>query len=165
MGLGTAISSFATEQARSKPQRILILIVIVIVFILYSQRLLGIEDPYYGIFVVCFMMVVASIIILSTFLSILNVTDNKHVDNFNNIFNSTGSKNFFAIFVLVLFIMFVYEVPMYSNSRSHSIMDKVLFGYNGIFSNRVIGMLLIFAFCITTGYIVYSTTRGDVNVK
>jgi pyruvate kinase len=36
---------------------------------------------------------------------------------------------------------------------------KLMFGYNSIFSNRTVGMLLMFAFTITTGYIIHSTTR------
>ena len=159
MSLVTALSNFASEQARSKPQRILILIIIAIVFILYSQRLFGIVNTYYSTIVACFIITVVSVIMASTFLSILNVTDNEHVVNFNNIFNSTGSKNFFAIVVLVLFVMFLYELPVYDNNDPNAASDKLMFGYNKFFSNRTIGLLLMFAFTITTGYIIHSTTR------
>ena len=159
MGLGTVISNFASEQARSKPQWILIVIVIAMVLLIYSQRLLGIANPYYSTYVACFLLLIVSIILLSTFLSVLNITDNVHVDNFNYIFNSPGSKNFFAVFLLLLFVMFVYEIPMYDNNNPHAIMDKLLFGYNSVFSNRLIGILLIFGFGISTAYMIHSTTR------
>jgi hypothetical protein len=147
------------EQARSKPQRILIFIVIAVVFLLYSQRLFNITNQYYSTGVAVLIIAIASIIMLSTFLHILNITDNANVSNFNNVFNSPGSRSFFAIIVLVLFIMFLYEVPIYSNNDPHLASDKLMFGHNSIFSNRTVGMILLFTFTIVTGYTVYSTTR------
>jgi len=159
MSLVTSLSNYAGEQAQSKPQRILILIMLVVIFVLYSQRLFGIENTYYTTFVACFMVAVISIVILSTFLSVLAMTDNQHVKNFNNIFNSPGSKNFFAVIVLLLFVMFVYELPMYDSRQPHSILDRIMFGYNRYFSNKTIGLVLIFGFAITTAYFIHSTTR------
>ena len=163
MGLGTIISNYAGDQAKTKPHRIFILILIVIILLLYSQRIFGITNPYYNTYVACGLILIASLIILSTFLSILHTTDNEHISNFNNIFNSPSSKNFFAVFLLIIFIMFIYEIPMYDNNNPHSVMDKLLFGYNGVFSNRLIGVILIFGFGISTAYMIHSTTRDPTN--
>lgn len=162
MGLGIIISNFASDQAKSKPQLILIFIIIVVLLILYSQRLLGITNNYYTTIVTCLMIIVISIIILSTFLNVLQISDNQHIQNFGNVFNSPGSKNFFAVFLLLLSVIFIYELPVYDNNNPHTITDKVLFGHNGILSNRTFGLLLIFSFCISTGYMIHSTTR-EVN--
>lgn len=159
MSLVTGLSNYASEQARTKPQRILILIVAAIIFLLYSQRLFNITNQYYSTGVAIFIIAIVSIIMLSTFLNILNITDNEYVKNFNSIFNSPGSRSFFAVLILVLFIMFLYELPIYDNNDPNYMSDKLMFGYNKYFSNRTVGLLLMFSFTIVTGYIIHSTTR------
>lgn len=157
--MGTVLTNFASEQATSKPQYVLILITIVIITLIYSQRLFNINNPHYNTLISCFLMAIMSIIILSTFLNVLKITDSQHVNNFNEIFNSPGSRNYFAVFVLLLFIMFVYELPVYDNNNPHVLIDKLTFGHNKFISNKLLGLLLIISFCITTGYVIHSTTR------
>jgi len=50
-------------------------------------------------------------------------------------------------------------LPVYDNNDPHAITNKLMFGYNGILSNRTFGLIIIFGVCISTGYMIYSTTR------
>lgn len=162
MSLITSISNYVSDQASSKPQMILIFIVITIIFLLYSQRLFGITDNYYNTIMACFIIVIMCSIILTTFLNILRITNNEYILKFSDIFNSPGSKNFFAVFLLLLFVMFVYELPLYDNNNTHAITNKLMFGHNGVLSNRTFGIMLIFGFCISTAYMIYKTTRESI---
>jgi len=74
-------------------------------------------------------------------------------------FNSPGSRNFIAVVALLLFVMFIYEVPEYGTSDPYHSLDVVLMGHNGILSNRTAGIILIFVFGIFTAYTIYATTH------
>lgn len=161
MGLGTAISNFASEQAKSKPQIALIFITVATIFILFSERLFNVSSTNrtYLIVMVCLITLIMSVVTASTFMHILNLTNNSRVNSFSNVFNSPGSKNYFAVFLLLLYVMRIYELPIYDNNYPHSVTDKILFGHNTILSNRTLGVLVMFGFCISTAYMIYSTTR------
>jgi hypothetical protein len=131
-----------------------------IFLILFSQRMLGIETSYYSIPITLFFILMLTVIITSTILDVLKIEDSAgHIDRFNNIFNSPGSRNFLAIISFLLFVIFVYEVPEYNNSQPHHLIDKIFFGHNNFISNRLVGILLVVIFGLFTGYTVYVTTR------
>ncbi len=164
---GSAVSNIRnilSKQATSKPFVILFIIVIFVFVLMYSQRMLGIENSYYNTFTTVLLLTVATIVLTSTFLYVLNIGDNKFFDIFNNTFNSGGSKNFLAIFSFLLFIMFVYEVSDFDNENPHPTADTILFGYNGILSNRLYGLLYIFGVATLTAFSIYVTTRESSDI-
>ena len=153
------IRNILSKQATSKPFVVLFIMVILVFVLLYSQRMLGIENSYYNTAITILLLTLATIVITSTFLYILKIGDNQFFDIFNNIFNSTGSRNFLALFSFLLFVMFVYEVSDFDNENPHGPTDTILFGYNGILSNRLYGLLYIFAISMLTAFSIYLTTR------
>lgn len=159
MGLGVALSNFASDQAISKPQNILLLIVMLIFIMLYSQRLFDIRYKYYNVIVACMLIVVISIVILSTFVNILKIGKNREMMILNHVFNSPGSDNFFSVLLLVLYIIYIYELPYYDTDNPSAIVNKLTLGHNKYISNRLVGILFIFGFSISTGYMIYATTR------
>ena len=158
MGLADVFEAFANKQANQNPHYILIFIFILIIFLIYSKRLFSITSTYYNTVIAGILTLTMSVLILSTILTVLELSDNQHLVNFTNIFNSTASKNFFAVIALVLFIMFIYEIPIYDNSLPHAATDKILFGYNGIFSNRFFGLFMLVYTTVTVAYAIYLTT-------
>ena len=118
-------------------------------------------DPDYTLLSVSIcLVVIIAIIIASTFTDVLKEGHRKRAsaDTFAYLFNSPGAKNFIGIMALVLFVIFVYEVPEYDNNKPHDITDKITFGNNGLVSNRSAGVLLVFVFALFGGYTIYSTT-------
>lgn len=158
------IANMKSSAAVTQPHYTLFLIVIFIFFILFSQRMFGIESSYYNIPVTLFFILMLAVIIASTLLQVLKIEDSDgHIKRFNNIFNSPGSRNFLAIISFLLFVIFVYEIPEYDNSQPHHITDKIFMGHNNFLSNRMVGALLIIIFGLFTGYSIYVTTRdGEI---
>ena len=154
--IANATSKFAT----TRPHYFLIGMVILIMIILYSERMFGIKWEQYSIFVTVFVLMLMGVVILATFLHVLQIHDsNGYIEAFSNIFNSSGGRNFLAILSLILFVVFICEVPEYGNANPYPLLDKITFGNNKLISNRTVGILTIFIFTILTGYTVMSTTK------
>jgi hypothetical protein len=159
-GVVNNIANLQSNTAITKPYYTLFILVVMMFCILFSQRMLGIDSSYYSIPITLCFIIIFGIIITSTLLHVLKIKDeNNYIENFNDTFNSPGSRNFLAIIAFVFFIMFVYEIPDYDNNRPHGLIDKITFGYNNLISNRFVGIILIIIISIFNGYAIYLTTR------
>jgi len=155
-----SIVNATSEFAITQPHYFLIAMVLIIFIILYSQRVLDIKAKQYLIFVTIFIIMLMSVIILATFLHVLQIHDsNGYIESFSNIFNSAGGRNFLAILSLVLFVIFICEAPEYGNNNPYKTLDKITFGNNNYISNRTVGILTIIFFTILTAYAVMTTTN------
>jgi len=148
-------SKFAAKQSHY----ILIAIVLAMIFVVYTKRLFKIEWKYFPIVITVIVLLLMSLIILSTICHFMKIS-NPYVDNFNSVFNSSGSRNFFAVILLLFFVIYIYELPQFDNNAQQHILDQVTCGNNNFISNRTMGIILIFGFGIFTAYTIMLTTRG-----
>ncbi len=154
------ILNMTSKFATNKPHYFLIGIVLAMILIIYSRRLFQIKWKYYPMLVTSFALILMSVIILSTFLQVLQIKDPYgYIDSFNSVFNSPGGRNFFAIILLLLFVIYLYELPQYDNNNPNVVLDKIMRGKNNYISNRTVGIVLIFLFGIFTAYTVMLTTN------
>ena len=160
-GVVNSVLNATSKFAKNQSQYILIAIVLAMILIIYSKRLFQIKWEYFSIVVTSVMLLLMSLIIISTFLHVLQISDSYgYIDSFNHVFNSPSSVNFFAIIMLLLFVIYLYELPQYDNNNRHAILDTVTLGHNSYISNRTMGIGLIFGFAIFTAYTVMLTTRS-----
>jgi hypothetical protein len=154
------ITNVSSKYAKTKPQYYLVFVIVLIFFIVYSQRLFSIQRPDYSVFMTTCVIIIISFIIISTFLAILEVKDpNGYIESFSSIFNSSGSRTFLAIILLVLFIIFVYETPKYGNNDPNETLNLLMLGHNTYVSNREMGIILILFFGILTAYTAMTITE------
>ena len=162
-GIVNSIVNATSKFAITQPHYFLIVMVLIIIIILYSKRTLNITMKQYPIFLTIFVIMLMSIVILATFLHVLQIHDSSgYIESFSNIFNSSGGRNFLAILSLVLFIIFIFEIPLYGNNNPYASLDKITLGNNSFISNRTVGILYIFFFTTMTAYTVMITTNESV---
>jgi hypothetical protein len=159
-GLANNLSNLQNSVAENQ-YIVIILVFLVIFFLIYLRRMFNTDPDYTLLSVSICLVVILAIIIASTFTDVLKEGHKQRpsTDTFAYLFNSPGAKNFIGIMALVLFVIFVYEVPEYDNNKPHDITDKITFGNNGLLSNRSVGVILVFIFALFGGYTIYSTTR------
>lgn len=159
-GMVNNIALLASNEAVTKPYYTLIIIVILMFAMIFIQRMFNMYTYKYSIMTTCFMIFAVSLFIISTILSTLKIDDaGGHIQRFNNIFNSTGSRSFLIVISLMMYVIFVYETPTYDSNLPHHLLDTVLLGHNKYISNRMVGIFLIVLFGLITAYTVYVTTR------
>jgi len=159
MGISIGLSSLQNSVTK-RSDFIIILMFIVMFLLIYLKRMIGSDSDFILLAVtVCFVVIMA-VVIGSTFTQVLKEGHRAHprADTFAYIFNSPASKNFIAIMALILFIIFVYEIPEYENSKPHNVVDAMLFGNNSLISNRTMGVILLVMFSLFSGYVIYATT-------
>lgn len=158
------ILNITSKFAINRPQYILIGIILAIIFIIYCRRLFQIKQKYFPIGMVSLALVLISVVILSTFLHVLHVKDSYgYIESFSFVFNSSGGVNFFAIILLLFFIIYIYEFPKYDNNNPNGLLDKIMLGHNNYISNRTSGIMMIFVFGIFTAYTVMLTTNERID--
>lgn len=145
-GIITNIGNITKDKILNKPQYTLILVILLLVFLILSDRLFGLN-----IYVITgLVMFVFSIIILSTF---------SNIDKpFNALFNSVSSRNFMSIFLLVFYIIYVYETPEFSSNYPHPVLQKLGITFVSV---RTLAMLSVLFLSIMTAYTIYLTTEDN----
>lgn len=138
---------------------IMFLVFIVLVFIIFSQRLFGIQTPYYLLVAAIIITITMSFVICSIISTDTKIADNQYLQFINSVFDNPGSRNFLAIVSLILFVIFVYELTDYDNNSRQAIIDTITFGNNRYISNRTFGLLLIVFFSVFVAYSVMTTTK------
>jgi len=162
-GMVNNIVQLASNEAVTKPYYTLIIIIVLMFAMIFLQRMLNMYTYNYSIITTCFMIFVISLFIISTILNSLKIDDTSgHIERFNNIFNSSGSRNFLIVISLLMYVIFIYETPTYDSNLPHHLLDKVTLGHNSYISNRMVGILLIVIFGLMTAYTVFVTTRDEV---
>lgn len=162
IGMINNITQLMSKEAITKPYYTLIAIIILMFIMIFTQRIFNMNKYNYSIITTCVMILIVSLFIISTILNTLHINDtNYHIERYNNIFNSSGSRNFLVVISLIFSIIFIYETPQYGNNLPHKIVDDVTFGNNKYISNRMVGIWLIVFFGLVTGYTVFVTTRDD----
>lgn len=162
-GIVDSVLNITSKFATNKPQYILISIVLAMIFIIFSKRLFQIEWKYFPIIITTGILFLMSIIIISTVLHTLQISDSYgYIDSFYNVFSSPSGRNFFAIIMLLFFVIYLYELPQYDNNDPHKVLNTIMLGNNTFISNRTMGILLIFGFGIFIAYTVMLTTRESV---
>ncbi|ARF10311.1 hypothetical protein Hokovirus_1_190 [Hokovirus HKV1] len=141
-----------------KPYYILIIIFMVIIIIIFSGRIFNIKNKYYYIFELFVLLLISSIIILSIIIKNIDYGTNIYLDAFSDTFNTRGSRNFFAIVSLILFIMYIYEVPLYNNNDRSSIFNAITLNNNNYVSNKSVGLFWIIIFTLYISVSVYLST-------
>lgn len=162
-GMVNDIALLTSNEAVTKPYYTLIIIVVLMFAMIFIQRMFNMYTDKYSIITTCFMIFVISLFIISTILNTLKINDaGGHINRFNNIFNSTGSRNFLIVISLLMYVIFIYETPTYDSNLPHHLLDKAMLGHNAYISNRMVGIFLIVFFGLVTAYTVYVTTRDNV---
>jgi hypothetical protein len=149
-GIILNISNITGKLATTKPHYTLFFLIFLILFFIFSERLIGLSN-YASVIILLF--------IFALIISLIFFDAYGKYEIYNDIFNSTAGKNFFAIFLLVFFIIFVYELPMYDSDKPHDIINKLTFGHNKLISNRFVGISIIFSLSMLTAYSIYKTSR------
>lgn len=161
-GMINDIVQLTSNEAVTKPYYTLIIIVTLMFAMIFIQRMFNMYTYNYTVITTCFMIFVISLFIISTILNTLKINDaGGHIKRFNNIFNSSGSRNFLIVISLLMYVIFVYETPTYDSNLPHHLLDKALFGHNAYISNRMVGIWLIIFFGLMTAYTIYVTTREE----
>jgi hypothetical protein len=161
-GMINDIALLTSKEAVTKPHYTLIIIVVIMFAMIFMQRMFNMYTYKYSVITTCFMIFVISLFIISTILDNLNIKDTGgHIERFNKIFNSAGSRNFLIVISLLMYVIFIYETPTYDSNLPHHLLDKALLGHNAYISNRMVGIWLIVFFGLMTAYTVYVTTREE----
>lgn len=141
-----------------RPYYVLVIIFILIIIIIYSERIMQIQNDIFYVTQICILTIISFITILSIIVNNIDYGTNKYLDAFSNTFNSVSSKNFIAVTSLVLFVIFIYEVPKYDNNDPNPGIDTALFGHNKYISNKLLGLLIIMFFTLYVSVTIYLTT-------
>lgn len=145
------IVNLTKTKITNKPHLTLILIILMFFTLIFLNRLFGVN------------MLGTTILILGLFTLIISSTILRTKSELNELFNSISSRNFMAIFLLVFFIIYVYEDPFYDSSKPNQLFDKLTNNHNKYISNRTVGLISLISFSIITAYTVYLTTRTNSN--
>lgn len=143
-GIITNLTNLTSHNAINHPQYTLIALILTFVLLILADRLFGLNVYI----VVSILLLIFSVIIAST----LTNADKP----FNALFNSSSSKNFMSVFLLVFFIIFVYENPDYDNDNPHPLYVKIGMPF---ITTKMVAMSLILSFSLVTAYTIYLTTR------
>lgn len=156
------ITNSISKYAKSHPQYYLITIILMIVLLMILKRAFELNNQSYYVFSVATISVIGGIIILSSILYAYSIKDSRgYIESLNIVFNSQGARNFLAVILLILFIMYIYEVPMYGNNDKHFIANYVekYLGIQTNLSNKTVGIGLIFFIGLFTAYGIMVTTN------
>jgi hypothetical protein len=139
-----------------KTRYIMLFIAMILFTLIFSQRIFNIQSDEYIIYVTSLILMVFATIIASGYFT--NNT-NSYLSTYNNIFNSPKSRNYLSVIALVLFIIFIYEIPEYDNNEPNYFVNLFTFNNNKYISNRFMGMSLIIIFTIYAAHTIYLTTK------
>ncbi len=159
--INTAIVSLmSSESTALKIQNyVLMLIFFVLVFVMFSQRILGIQSEYYMIIATLIITLIMSFIICSIISIDTKLVNNTFLQFINSIFDNPSSRNFLSIVSLILFVILIYELTENDNNKPHYFMDKLMFGHNNYISNRLGGIMIIFTYTLVVSYTIMTTTK------
>jgi hypothetical protein len=144
------LSNMTSKYATTKPHYTLIALVFLIIFLIFAERFINLNN---------LVSVIVLLLIFSIIIGFIFLDAHGQYEEINKIFNSSGGKNFVALFLLVFFIIFIYEYGVYGNNDRYALLDKLTFGHNKYVSNRFVGITAIFLFATVTAYTIYTTTR------
>jgi len=153
MPAGLIVNVNSLIQSKHSKRFALVTIVITLIVLIYLQRILGITNVNFPLYVTAFILILFAGIIFSN-ISVLKGSTNFYLKNVNEIFNSDNSRKFIAVFALALFIFYVYEIPEYNNQNPHKLTNLLTFGHNTFLSNRMAGVLILMVFVIFTSFVV-----------
>lgn len=146
----------------TEPHYGLYLLYSLVFFMLFSKRIFGINDGRFDVILTLFILFMVSFVFIATVVVVLekeNISTN--VKRFSSVFNSPESRNFFAIIVLILYIIFIYEIEENNNNQSYYLIDTITMGNNKYISNKMVGIVTIFVIGFIYAFTVFRTTRYD----
>lgn len=152
-GFATNIANITHQKMIDYPQFTLILIMALILFILFSNRFIG--GPNY--LRIIGLLIIFSVIIVGSFLTWFKQFGFGHdtgVVRFSDIFNSGAGRNFISVFLLIFFIIYIYELEKYSND------DEVYESLGIVITKRTIGRIFILFYTFLTAYTMHLTTTS-----
>jgi len=156
------ISNLLSKYAKTKPHYYLLIIILIIILTIFSKRIFGLSlETYYSISA-SVVLAIGFVFLMSTFLYVYEIKDSGgYIEGVNNLFNSQGGKNFITIIILLLFVIYIYEFPMYGNNEPHAFSMKVTdqLGRPPLISNKFMGIFMIFVFGIFTAYSMMITSN------
>lgn len=133
-----------------------------IFLILFSKRMFGVEDERFNIILTLFILFMMSFVLMATVIIVLEKENtSENVKRFSSVFNSPESRNFFAIIVLIFYIIFIYEIEENNNNQSHDLIDTITKGKNKYISNKTVSILTIFIIGFLYAFTIYRTTRDN----
>lgn len=156
------ILNVISKYAKTKPQYFLILFTICLTLVIFLKKIIMIDKKKYFMIALPVIIALGSLMILSTFFYALGIQDNMgYISSLNSVFNSQGSRNFIAIILLILFIIFVYEFPIYGDDQPHLLFKKITdqLGLDPIITNKTAGIIIILFFGLFTAYGIMITTN------
>jgi hypothetical protein len=168
------ISNLFSKYAKTKPHYYLLAMMILIIFAIFFKRISECDtssedlcqskcsiETYFSVST-SIILVIAIAFLISTFLYAYKITDTGgYIEGLTNIFNSQGGKNFITIMMLLLFVIYIYEFPMYGSTLPHELSKKITDQINKdpIISNKLMGIFMIFGFGIFTAYSIMITSN------